>query len=191
MSLHLFISLLKLTTLHSTKRVLHSLLFRWIHKQIHGEKHNSSFIQSFITFTSLICCCPCWVIVLSYSSPLLRIKPWWLTFVSSGLLVRGHSALLHPHHPVRHAMEILLEVSSWTKPELSWFLLLYVELWRADMKGELAVIEAVGLCCNIWNHHSRLKQDQWLPLMDDSLTAASAWWFVPQSFFLSYVNTSI
>lgn len=29
-------------------------------------------------------------------------------FVSSGLLVRGDSALLHPHHPVGHQMEIFL-----------------------------------------------------------------------------------
>ena len=29
-------------------------------------------------------------------------------FVSSGLLLRGDSALLHPHHPVGHQMEIFL-----------------------------------------------------------------------------------
>lgn len=32
--------------------------------------------------------------------------------LSPGLLLRGDSPLLHPHHPVCHPMEILLEVSS-------------------------------------------------------------------------------
>ncbi len=113
--------------------------------------------------------------------------------VSSGFLVRGHSPLLRPCHPVCHPMEIFLEASESGR---DWFqsLSLYIRLRPVDMNGDLMVMESpmvfnissAGRRSNIWTS---------AVTVDVRLSAAGSkdtkWWmtinallFVPQSCFI-------